>query len=125
MELLLNQQRTVLYCVLYSVVKTCSDFSCSDHVFGEKIWKWQESVDCSAIAKVFMGQFKSCVQCLTCRHVSRVFEPFWQISLSIRDCEKVYFYSAELGRTQLGYHIARNYKARNCSLITKITLGSH
>eukprot|EP01135_Chromosphaera_perkinsii_P012431 Nk52_evm42s2657 gene=Nk52_evmTU42s2657 len=48
-------------------------------------WKWNNYLqrDSSFITDIFLGQLKSTVECLTCKHQSVTFDPFWDLSLPI------------------------------------------
>ena len=41
------------------------------------------SVEGSPIANIFMGMFKSSLQCDVCKHTSLTFDPYWDIGLPI------------------------------------------
>ncbi|KAM9480952.1 ubiquitin carboxyl-terminal hydrolase 8 isoform 1-T5 [Clarias gariepinus] len=53
-------------------------------------WAWQKHtlLNESIIVKLFQGQFKSTLQCLSCHHRSRNFEPFMYLSLSLASSYK-------------------------------------
>ena len=63
----------------------CFNFSFffSDLEQGKLIWKWYQSIDGSPLADVFMGQFKSSLQCEVCKNVSLTFDPFWDMALPV------------------------------------------
>lgn len=46
-------------------------------------WKLIQSVEGSPIASIFMGQFKSSLQCTICKNCSLTFESFWDMGLPI------------------------------------------
>ncbi|KAF5889956.1 ubiquitin carboxyl-terminal hydrolase 8 [Clarias magur] len=53
-------------------------------------WAWQKHklLNESIIVSLFQGQFKSTLQCLSCHHRSRNFEPFMYLSLSLASSYK-------------------------------------
>lgn len=56
---------------------------CSVLELGNDMWKWMMSVEGSPIADVFLGMFKSSLQCDVCKHTSLIFDPYWDMGLPI------------------------------------------
>nr|XP_033775866.1 ubiquitin carboxyl-terminal hydrolase 8 isoform X1 [Geotrypetes seraphini] len=69
-----------------------------DFKAADKAWIKHKMLNESIIVKLFQGQFKSTVQCLTCHKKSRTFEAFMYLSLplastskcSLQDCLKLF-----------------------------------
>ncbi|XP_036399789.1 ubiquitin carboxyl-terminal hydrolase 8 isoform X1 [Megalops cyprinoides] len=59
-----------------------------DFKAAEMAWNKHKLLNESVIVALFQGQFKSTVQCLTCRMKSRTFETFMYLSLSLASSTK-------------------------------------
>lgn len=67
----------------------------------------------SVLYRIFGGSYESSVTCLSCRHVSRIFEPWLDISLEIKNCDSLqkalkHFTTAEK------LHSSNKYKCDSC-----------
>ena len=70
---------------------SCNDHLCiivfpptySDLELGNNRWEGYLAREGSPIADIFVGQFKSTIQCTQCGYTSACFDPFWDIGLPI------------------------------------------
>lgn len=55
----------------------------SDAAMAEEWWRYFRERSNSYVQELFAGQLKTTVECRVCGHVSRAFDPFWDLALPI------------------------------------------
>lgn len=84
-------------------------------------WIQARERDNSIITEVFCGQMASSVVCTSCRTINKVFEDFWDVSLSFRDTSSQYEKASKKEGYNLGQMIdnflrKEEIKGRTCGI---------
>lgn len=55
------------------------DETLPDNKQADQMWQWYSKVENSVVQDLFVGQFKSSLNCTVCGNSSVTFDPFWDL----------------------------------------------